>query len=219
MAEFETTGFVLKRQNFGEADRLLKIFTRDLGLVTVLAKGVRKPRARFGAAVELFNEISLRLYRRTSEIFLLIEAGCPKIFGNQNLKNLRSLFLAAEILLALNPPEKKLPKVYSNFYHFLNILKKSNSPPFPQQVESGSICSLAFTLKTLTILGFFTPQKIANKNQQKICQTLLAKNFTEIWPLKIATGDFTTIGVTLLKTLQEILERDLKTPTATLQWF
>ena len=37
---------VLRHSDWGEADRFLVIFTRELGKVRAIAKGVRKPRSR-----------------------------------------------------------------------------------------------------------------------------------------------------------------------------
>ncbi len=41
-----TEAIVLRRAELGEADRLLTLYTRDLGKVKALAKGVRKPTSR-----------------------------------------------------------------------------------------------------------------------------------------------------------------------------
>ena len=43
---YRVSAIVLKRHDQGEADRLLTVFTRDRGKLTLLAKGVRKPASR-----------------------------------------------------------------------------------------------------------------------------------------------------------------------------
>lgn len=45
---------VLRRTDFGEADRLLTLFTREVGKMRALAKGARKPASRKTGHVELF---------------------------------------------------------------------------------------------------------------------------------------------------------------------
>lgn len=54
MAErsFKSVGVVLKRTNFGEADRIVTIFTRNLGKITALAKGVRKINSSRSGSIE-----------------------------------------------------------------------------------------------------------------------------------------------------------------------
>ncbi len=55
MPNYNTTGLVLHRLNFGEADRVLTIFSNDSGKISVIAKGCRKPASRTSGATELFT--------------------------------------------------------------------------------------------------------------------------------------------------------------------
>ncbi len=56
-----TKGFVLRQRNYGEADRILTVFTEKLGVVTAIAKGARKYKSHQGQAASLFcySEFSL----------------------------------------------------------------------------------------------------------------------------------------------------------------
>lgn len=51
---FRSEGIVLSRTNFGEADRLLTLFTPARGKIKAIAKGARKPQSRKTGHVELF---------------------------------------------------------------------------------------------------------------------------------------------------------------------
>ncbi|HFQ94137.1 MAG TPA: DNA repair protein RecO, partial [Anaerolineae bacterium] len=51
---FRTEAIVIKRRNFGEADRLLTLFSREQGKIRAIAKGARKPQSRKTGHVELF---------------------------------------------------------------------------------------------------------------------------------------------------------------------
>ena len=57
---FKSVGFVLKRKNYSEADRILTLYTKHFGKVTVLAKGVRKPKSRKRGSIEIFSKISFQ---------------------------------------------------------------------------------------------------------------------------------------------------------------
>ena len=59
-----TKGVVLRYTNFNEADRMLTIFSPELGKISVLARGCRKAKSRFLAATELFCYGEYTLYRR-----------------------------------------------------------------------------------------------------------------------------------------------------------
>ena len=51
--EIKTLGFVLRRTNYGEADRILNLITPQ-GKISAIAKGVRKPKSKLAGGVEMF---------------------------------------------------------------------------------------------------------------------------------------------------------------------
>jgi DNA repair protein RecO (recombination protein O) len=51
---YRTEAIVLRRTDFGEADRLLTLFSREFGKIRAIAKGARKPQSRKTGHVELF---------------------------------------------------------------------------------------------------------------------------------------------------------------------
>ena len=56
---YRTEAIVLKRTDFGEADRLLTLYTPGLGKIRAIAKGVRRPTSRKGGHVEPFTHSQL----------------------------------------------------------------------------------------------------------------------------------------------------------------
>lgn len=56
---FRSEAIVLRRTDFGEADRLLTLYTREFGKITAVAKGARKPQSRKTGHVELFMRSKL----------------------------------------------------------------------------------------------------------------------------------------------------------------
>lgn len=56
---YRVSAIVLKRRDQGEADRLLTVFTRDRGKLTLLAKGVRRPASRKAGHIEPFTSVDL----------------------------------------------------------------------------------------------------------------------------------------------------------------
>lgn len=51
---YRTEAIILRRSDFGEADRLLTLYSREFGKIRAIAKGVRKPQSRKTGHVELF---------------------------------------------------------------------------------------------------------------------------------------------------------------------
>jgi DNA repair protein RecO (recombination protein O) len=56
---YRTDAIVLRRYDFGEADRLLTLYSPTVGKLRAIAKGVRRPKSRLGGHVELFTHVSL----------------------------------------------------------------------------------------------------------------------------------------------------------------
>lgn len=54
MESVKVMGLVIKQTNYSESDKVLKIFTKELGIITVMAKGVRKYKSHQRAASSLF---------------------------------------------------------------------------------------------------------------------------------------------------------------------
>ena len=59
-----TDAIVLRSYNLAEADRIVVCLTRDAGLVRAVAKGARRMKSRFGAALEPFTVIRLDFYEK-----------------------------------------------------------------------------------------------------------------------------------------------------------
>ncbi|MFC1617762.1 DNA repair protein RecO [Patescibacteria group bacterium] len=56
---YKTKGIIIRRMNVGEADRLLDIYTPQLGKIRVKARGVRKTQSKLSGHLEIFSEVDL----------------------------------------------------------------------------------------------------------------------------------------------------------------
>jgi DNA repair protein RecO (recombination protein O) len=75
MSLYREQGIVLRTWKLGEADRIVSIMTQGTGKVRAVAKGVRKPRSRFGGRLEPFCHVDLSLYKgRNLDIVTQVEA-------------------------------------------------------------------------------------------------------------------------------------------------
>jgi hypothetical protein len=62
VAVYKSKGIVLRSIRYGEADRILDLYTRDAGLVSAIAKGIRRTRSRFGARLEPLSCVDFVAY-------------------------------------------------------------------------------------------------------------------------------------------------------------
>jgi DNA repair protein RecO (recombination protein O) len=75
---YRTDAIVLRRQDFGEADRILTLYSPTLGKFRAIAKGVRRPKSRLGGHVELFTHVNVLVAQgRNLDIVTQAEAMRP----------------------------------------------------------------------------------------------------------------------------------------------
>lgn len=96
-----TTGIVLSRTDFQEADRILTILTPDQGKVSVMAKGVRKARSKLAGGIELFSVSDLTLLPTRGELQTLISSRLDVHYGNI-VKDIHRTMLGYEFLKRIN---------------------------------------------------------------------------------------------------------------------
>ncbi len=83
---FRTQAIILKRRDFGEADRLLTIFTPDRGKLDVIAKGARKPTSTKTGHVELFTRSDMLIHKgRDLDIVAQAEMNEPYLGVREDL--------------------------------------------------------------------------------------------------------------------------------------
>ena len=98
--DFRTHGFVLKRTNYGEADRIINIITPK-GKIAAVAKGVRKNKSKLAGGIEPFSLIDFNLHTGKSDLALVTGAKMLKFYG-EILKNFDRMELAGKILKIIN---------------------------------------------------------------------------------------------------------------------
>ena len=66
-SDIKTLAYVLRRTNYGEADRILNIITPE-GKKSVIVKGVRRAKSKMAGSVELFSLSELNIHFGKSEL-------------------------------------------------------------------------------------------------------------------------------------------------------
>jgi DNA repair protein RecO len=71
---FRTKAIVLRRTNYGEADRILQLLTPDSGIVSAIARGVRKEKSKLAGGIELFARCDVTVSEGRGELSILTGA-------------------------------------------------------------------------------------------------------------------------------------------------
>ena len=96
---YRTEAIILRRSDFGEADRLLTFFTPHRGKLRAVAKGARKPTSRKSGHLELFCHTRLLLARgRNLDIVTQAETVEPFLPLREDLLRTTYAYYAAELV-------------------------------------------------------------------------------------------------------------------------
>jgi DNA repair protein RecO (recombination protein O) len=95
-----TPALVLGTVRYGETSRIVRLATREQGVVSAIAKGALRPRSRFGAALQLFSEGQAHLIpSRSSDLHTLAAFDLAAL--HQGLATPLDRFAAASALAEL----------------------------------------------------------------------------------------------------------------------
>lgn len=61
MGQYQTDALVLGVKNWGEADKIITLLSRDYGKITATAFGCRRPKSPLAGALQMFNEVDIQL--------------------------------------------------------------------------------------------------------------------------------------------------------------
>ena len=149
----KTEAIVLRSIRYGEADRILHLYTPNRGRLSAIAKGVRRARSRFGGRLEPCFRCDLVLYEGRSD--LLTVTAAQTLDGHRHLRDdARALDVAARACDAVGrifgdgePHEG----VYHLLANELALLDRPGVSPNPHATKANA---LAFRLKLLLAAGF-----------------------------------------------------------------
>ncbi len=124
MRNFKTEGIIIKRRNYGEADRMLTVFTKNYGKMQVKATGVRKIISRRSPHVELLNHVQLTLYKGQG-MPILTEAQTLKDFSpiKEDLTKVGYAYHVCELIDGLCAEDQEHQLVFELLYKTLKRLE------------------------------------------------------------------------------------------------
>jgi DNA repair protein RecO (recombination protein O) len=143
-----TEAVVLRSIRYGEADRILHLYTPHHGRLSAIAKGARRARSRFGARLEPFFHVRAMLHEGRSD--LLTVTGVDTIAAHARLREqaatLDAAARACDAVSRLFETTDPHPEVFRLLVNELALLASD-----PTQARPGN--GLAFRLKLLLAAG------------------------------------------------------------------
>jgi DNA repair protein RecO (recombination protein O) len=148
-APLKTEAIVLRSIRYGEADRILHLFTRHHGRLGAIAKGARRARSRFGARLEPFFHVRAVLHEGRGDLLTVTSVDTLSAHAGlrEHAATLDAAARACDAVARLFETPDPHPEVFTLLANELALLSAGVA-------HAGTGNALAFRLKLLLAAGF-----------------------------------------------------------------
>lgn len=155
MSSEKSTAIVLRVTEFSETSCVVQMFTRDYGKITAMAKGARRPKSSFEAALDVLSNIRIVFLQKSSGAMdLLTEAKLERRFRNRaaDLDWLYAAFYVIELLRTMTEDGDPHPELFDLAVATIDGLDAGPTMPAEKFIELKQWL-LRFEVGLLKILG------------------------------------------------------------------
>ncbi len=168
MRSFKTEGIVIKRRNYNEADRIITVFSKRNGKISIKASGVRRITSRRSPHIELLNYSIFSLHQGKN-MPVLTEVDSLENYSllKKDLKRVGLAYHICELIDGLCAENQENPHIFDLLKDTLKKLSKE---------EDLSDLIYKFEIELLTLLGFHTQDSAALKiDTQEVIENILER--------------------------------------------
>ncbi|AKG53594.1 DNA recombination mediator protein [Dehalogenimonas sp. WBC-2] len=144
--EIKTPAVVIRRFRLNDADRVITLFTQEMGKVSAIAKGVRKSTSKLAGHLEPLTFTSITLTRgKNLKIITGSQTIKPFLHIRNSLEGTAHALYYTELIYHFTPEDQPNPSVFGLLTEVLDTLDNVASP---------AILSRYFELNLLKYLGY-----------------------------------------------------------------
>ena len=150
MNNYVTEAINLKSYNLNDADKIVVMYSRDNGLIKGVAKGIKKPKSKLGARMDLLVANSLQLLKGRS-MDTILQAQTVNNFKKtrEDIDKLMYSSYISELVVNFGEGTEAISKdIYELLYKALNRISLVESK------KDALIAVIKFQLKLLLFMGF-----------------------------------------------------------------
>lgn len=146
---YNTEAFVVSSRNSGEADRVFTLFTKDFGVVSAKATGIRKVESRLRFFVQDFKYIDASIVKGKNYWRLISARPIHELNSRKSLTT-SSRIRSLQLIGKLAPTEEPIPELFQEL--LLAYTFTSTAHPSSEDLES---IEALIALKILHALGYW----------------------------------------------------------------
>lgn len=150
MNNYVTEAINLKSYNLNDADKIIVMYSKENGLIKGVAKGIKKPKSKLGARMDLLVANSLQLLKGRS-MDTILQAQTVNNFrkSREDIDKLMYSSYVSELVMNFGEGSESASKeIYELLYKALNRISDST------EKKDALIAVIKFQLKILLIMGF-----------------------------------------------------------------
>lgn len=146
MGEIRSQAVILRARDYREADKLVTLLTRDVGKITIIARGTKRAKSKFASLVEPLTLGNFLLHRGKS-LDILIQGEIIKAYGSLRMDLLRYAYgqYFCEMCERALPEGEPAANVFTLLVAALELLESDEDP---------ARVARCFELSLLDELGF-----------------------------------------------------------------
>ncbi|MBI4536083.1 MAG: DNA repair protein RecO [Ignavibacteriae bacterium] len=145
----KTEAIVLRSMKYRETSKIVRLYTRRYGKISVIAKGARDSKNRFGSALEPMNYVSTVVYKKDNrDLHLLSQCDMVRPFRllSEDMERMSAAMAVIELIDAVTHSEEENEPLFTLV---LRVLEAINN------ATKNSITALYFfEMRLSEILGF-----------------------------------------------------------------
>jgi len=143
---YRSEGIVVRSIEYGEADKIVTIYTKNYGKIQAISKGVRKTKSKFGSSLEILTN-AIFLFYKGKNIDIISQTEILESFFSTCKEVQRFAYASncAEIINKLTEERETNIPLFNLIKNTLHYLKNAKDP---------QLMNLAFKWKVITNLGY-----------------------------------------------------------------
>lgn len=144
----KTEGIILSTYPYLESDSLLKILSKDLGLISAIARGARKVTSKRAGVIQPFNRAFFELYAGKN-LYTVVQTKGISLYASQATSFMKAvaMMFASELIIRTQEEGQVIAGAYELLKAFFDTCKKVSD-------QSSLVYLAGFFLSYLRLLGY-----------------------------------------------------------------
>ena len=167
---YKTVGIVLKSIEYGDADKIATIYTKNYGKVRAIAKGVRKTKSKFGSSLEILT-YAIFLFYKGKNLDTISQTEILESFFSTSKEVIKFAFATncAEIVDKLTEEGETNIGLFNLLKEVLHYLREAKDP---------KLVNLSFKWKVISVLGYKPSFNLCCRCNKKVSDQKMGEYFS-----------------------------------------